>query len=527
MKIAYSKLFILLSLSLLLFSCSKDDVFTGSPDESNIITLTGSIATTETSVLSSQRIPVTITIPQSFPMDVNVQATAFIPDNNKKATRTILIPAGQTSVVDYVTAPGADSSSLPFIMTVQLSLTGITTAPVVDVPPGFEGKQYKLTSNVLELEYGDTSVLVANAKRMAVRLDFQGPWGSQAGANNLNVVLTKNGNNVANTFLNNPQSTTTPFGGTLANSGNGNRYEFLNFLDVPQKLKIFNKTVADSVAGVYTVKSPNSIGLNYKVGDEVALSNFNGTGSVPIIVQVASVPDATSFTFNRPGASVFAQNNSFYQPVYSDKGQWSPFLAYVRNDKVFYNNAIYYAKENIATSLVGNTFPNFDATTWTTTPPKFNWTVEIAASHPTFQNRAAYAANSIIIFNGVIYVAKVDIAARPTGQTPPLSANPNPDSDTARWSPAISNLTIDGQGYTSTDTYVMSVYAVKLAGATTGTTPVDLPYKIAVRYPQDSIHVYSGILSGLTIGTASTAIPKLQIVKTTVQGVSSYVVTPL
>ena len=48
-----------------------------------------------------------------------------------------------------------------------------------------------------------------------------------------------------------------------------------------------------------------------------------------------------------------------------------------------------------------------------------------------------------------------------------------------------------------------------------------------VRYPNDETKVYAGTLLNLNVGTAATAIPKLQIVKTTIQGVSSYVVTPL
>lgn len=52
-----------------------------------------------------------------------------------------------------------------------------------------------------------------------------------------------------------------------------------------------------------------------------------------------------------------------------------------------------------------------------------------------------------------------------------------------------------------------------------------MPYKFSIRFPDETSKVYSGVLPGLTIGSAANAVPKLQIVKTTTAGVSSYVIT--
>ena len=93
--------------------------------------------------------------------------------------------------------------------------------------------------------------------------------------------------------------------------------------------------------------------------------------------------------------------------------------------------------------------------------------------------------------------------------------------------PAVTDFPIEVTNYTSTDTYEMSVYAKTLNGSTTSTTPVDLPYKIAVRYPNEDVKIYSGIATNLTVGTSATAVPRLQIVKTTIAGVSSFGVTYL
>ena len=490
MKIAY-KFFIVVTFSFLLFSCDKGDVFTGSPEDSNVehVALTGTIATTETSVVAGQRIPITVTIPQTFPVDVNVQATSFIVNTNKRFTRTILIPAGETSVLSYVNAPGGDSTDLPFIMSVQLSLTAITTVQSVDVPVGFEGKQYTLTSNVLELEYGDTSIPSTNAKRLGIRFDFKGPYTGQGpNYNDLNIVLKKNGNILAANTLAVASSLTAPLAGSLTSTA---RYEQLYLLDIAQKLKIFNKTPADSTAGIYSVKATTNVALNYKVGDEVSIANFNGTGSVSLVVPVATVPDAFTFTFNYAGAHLFAPNTSFAQPVFVDQGQWSPFLAYTANSSTTYNGTVYYAKFNILTSLVGNLYPNNDPANWTNAKPIINW----ATAFPAAVNYAAgtaYSVNSVVKYNGAIYMSKVQIT----------SATSNPATDTNKWVPAVTDFPIEVTNYTSTDTYEMSVYAKTLNGSTTSTTPVDLPYKIAVRYPNEDVKIYSGIATNLTVGTS-------------------------
>ena len=79
--------------------------------------------------------------------------------------------------------------------------------------------------------------------------------------------------------------------------------------------------------------------------------------------------------------------------------------------------------------------------------------------------------------------------------------------------------------YASTDTYVIEVFAKTIGGNSTSAPAVDMPYKFSIRFPNETSKVFSGVLPGLTIGSAATAIPKVQIVKTTVAGVSTYQVT--
>jgi hypothetical protein len=93
------------------------------------------------------------------------------------------------------------------------------------------------------------------------------------------------------------------------------------------------------------------------------------------------------------------------------------------------------------------------------------------------------------------------------------------------WTSASTNYTVDLSSYTTTDTYVIEVFAKTIGGNSTSAPAVDLPYKFTIRFPDETSKVYSGLISGLTIGTAASAIPKLQIVKTTVAGVSTYNVT--
>jgi hypothetical protein len=583
-----------------MMSCEKDDVFTGSPQgtDVNFITLRGSITSPDTDVVSSQTFPVTISLgdnletPEAdlltFPVDVTVEATSFLPNLNKRARKTFVIPAGQNSLVSTMIAPSGDATTdLPFELEMILYLSAITTSPNEDNTRGFEGKQYSIVSDTLSFGYGDTAFGAINAKRLAIRFDFLGPY-SGTTANNLNIVLKKNGSVMQSQSsiqgVSPNSSTKRPLYGTLSNT---TRYESLNFLDIEQELKLSNITSSDSINGVYTVKAPSSNqGSNdkphgFKVGDEVSIENIDGINSVPLVVLVASVSDPYTFTFNYSGPHLFSGKGvSFYQPIivprlnylpqtwvastgYSintpviyngvtyfalvdiaanssqsnqlpsvlnsllwttqPNGTWSPFLAYSANESVIIDSVTYYAIRNIAVNPMGSLVPSIDIANWTTVKPKINWSTAFL-NPPTWVAGSStvpqiYLANDIYKFNNVVYVC--------TKQHTITSGTPNPAADTARWTTAVVEYTADVLNYTSTDTYSMEVYALRLGGSTTTTTPVNMPYKISLRFPDEVTKVYSSEFNNMTIGTPSTAIPKLQIVKTTVQGVSTYVVTHL
>jgi hypothetical protein len=395
-----------------IFSCSKGELVTGSPVDSNVefVTLQGSITTPDSDVVSNQSFPVTISLGTvTFPMDVSVEAIAFLPNLNKRSRKAFIIPAGESSITSTMVAPSGDAtSSLPFNLDLKLYLSAITTAPDV-TPKGFVGKQYSIVSDTIFLGYGDTSVPGVNSKRCGIRFDFQGPYsGAGTNFNNLNMVLKKNG--VATTSQSSMQgvsplaSSTRPLFGTLTNAG---RYESLFFLDTNQAGVLSCATQSDYDNKIYTVKTPNSnVQSNdkphgFKVGDVVSINSVAGTTvSMPITVEITAAPDAYTYKFTYTAAPLF---------------------------------------------------PAFVSSTTT------------------------YA--------------------------------------------------VDMSSYTSTDTYVIEVFAKTIGGNSTTAPAVDMPYKFSIRNPDETSKVYSGVISGLTIGSAANAIPKLQIVKTTTAGVSTYVIT--
>jgi hypothetical protein len=231
MKIKY-KIFLLLVSSLFVNSCDKGDVFTGSPVNSNVefVTLNGTVSTPDAFVVGSQDLPITVTIPQAFDVDVNVQVTAFVPNINRKSTKTVLFHAGLTTVDSTIKLPAGDSTELPFDLNLQLYLTGITTAPTTDItiPSGFKGKQYIMTSNIVDLNYGDSPLGATNSKRCAIRFDY--PDFIKATTppiptsyNNLNIRLKKDG--VVTPVSGN---STQPINGTTTSPIRG---EAVNFLD--------------------------------------------------------------------------------------------------------------------------------------------------------------------------------------------------------------------------------------------------------------------------------------------------------
>lgn len=520
-------------------SCEKDDVFSGSPvgSDLNFITLRGTITTDEDQVVAGQAFPVTISLgdnpdtPEAdlltFPVDVNVEAIALIPNLNKRTRKSFVIPAGENSIESTINAPAGDATTtLPFSFDLKVFLSAITTGQDVAVR-GFNGKQYSMVSDTLSLGYGDTSLAGTNSKRCSIRFDFEGPYSgsSSGGFNNLDLVFKKNGSAFR---VSSASNNTRPVHGTTTNN---TRYETINFYDDVQEYKVFNASRADSIAGIYTIKSPSGTGSNdrphgFKVGDEVKLVTINGSVSNALVATVAAVSDAYTCTFNFTGTHLFSgQGPSFYQPVIVPRVNndatntpqvWSPFLAYTANESVVINSITYYAKKNVAANPAGNLLPASDPDNWTSVKPRIDWTVAFANpitwTGGSSTSPQTYLVNDIRVHNGVFYVC--------TKQHTLTSGSPTPNNDANRWTTAIVEYKSDVLHYTANDTFTIETFAKNLR-----VSPSDLRYKFAVRFPDGTSKVYAGTYDNLTVQPAANAVLKLTIQRTISEGASTYVIT--
>lgn len=165
-------------------SCEQNDRISGSPIQNDdIVTLTGVISSTETSVVAGQKIPFTATIPQIFEGDVDVEATAILP-NGVKTTSFVTIPAGQTSATGQIEVPASEAPVfMPFNNNMKLFLSAIL------LTVGEKGTHYLLNSNELSLDFGDTETPAANITRLQIRFDWKGPYGE--GENDLDLYLIR------------------------------------------------------------------------------------------------------------------------------------------------------------------------------------------------------------------------------------------------------------------------------------------------------------------------------------------------
>ncbi|MBN8566695.1 MAG: hypothetical protein J0M25_08190 [Flavobacteriales bacterium] len=153
-------------------SCEQNDRISGSPEQNDdIVTLTGVISSSEASVVAGQTISFTATIPQTFEGDVDVEATAILP-NGVKTTSFVTIPAGQTTATGEIEVPASEAPVLmPFNNNMKLFLSAILLSV------GEEGTHYLLNSNELSLDFGDSETPAANITRLQVRFDWKGPYG--------------------------------------------------------------------------------------------------------------------------------------------------------------------------------------------------------------------------------------------------------------------------------------------------------------------------------------------------------------
>ena len=265
-----NKFIIILTLAFLQFSCSEGEVFTGVPDPAKLQfeSLPATISTSESSVVSSQPFPITLSIaPKTFDVDVSIEVTAFLPNINKRARKTFIIKAGDMSVDGSMTSPSADQGSviLPFNQELKLYMSAINSKPPITVegiaPFGFAGKQYTISSNVISMDYGDSGFGGANSNRLAIRFDFANPpFNGNPFFNNLNLRVKRDG--VVITIAGNGQTTMPIYGTTISSS----RYEAINFLsnalDGTYTLEVFAAQLTSATDPVdvpyrFTVRFPD------------------------------------------------------------------------------------------------------------------------------------------------------------------------------------------------------------------------------------------------------------------------------
>lgn len=203
-------IFYITILTSMFVSCDQNDRISGSPEQNDdIITLTGTISSPETAVVAGQTIPFTATIPQTFEGDVDVEATAILP-NGVKTTSFVTIPAGQTTATGDIEVPASEAPVLmPFNNNMKMYLSAIL------LTVGEEGTHYLLNSNEISLDFGDTARPDPNITRLRIAFDWKGPYGEAE--NDLDLYLLRN----------------EPGGGqtVVATSFRAVRYEFANLLN--------------------------------------------------------------------------------------------------------------------------------------------------------------------------------------------------------------------------------------------------------------------------------------------------------
>lgn len=187
-----SLLFLFLTVFVLSSCEDKPEKFSGSPEgKATVIDIVGVVSTEETVICTAQSFKFTATITRSFSSDVTVEAS-IVGANTSTRRAKVVIPAGQTSIIGTILAPTAvdsDSRTATFTQTATLSLTAFLP---LELPTN---TIYKITSNKVILNLGDSGVLLANSDRLIVRFDWKGPWGENNNVlnNDCDMVVKKDG----------------------------------------------------------------------------------------------------------------------------------------------------------------------------------------------------------------------------------------------------------------------------------------------------------------------------------------------
>ncbi len=164
-KYTYIGLFALLSLAIV--SCTTEDKFSGSPvGNQEIVTLTGTIATSVENALTDQEVEFTASLPAGkvFNDTVTVEVTTLRSDGGRVRGYYDIMP-GETSVTDKILAVGG----LVYDTTFDLSMTAIK---LQTEEPGIH---YLMTSNKISIGTGNNSIPDVEDDRLIIRFVWENP----------------------------------------------------------------------------------------------------------------------------------------------------------------------------------------------------------------------------------------------------------------------------------------------------------------------------------------------------------------
>ena len=156
-----SKILFLIAFIAFIFSCSTDEKFSGSPiGNVEIVTLNATVASTTLNALGTQEVDVTITLPdnKTFVDTVSVEVTTLRQNGVGRTRGYIEIMPGQNTATGKVEAVGGEF----FTGTFSLFLSAINLQTVE------AGRHYLITSNKIDINTGDTSLLATQEDRLRI-----------------------------------------------------------------------------------------------------------------------------------------------------------------------------------------------------------------------------------------------------------------------------------------------------------------------------------------------------------------------
>ncbi|WP_297763804.1 hypothetical protein [uncultured Muriicola sp.] len=177
MKNLYKYLSLVAFSAILLSSCTEEESLIGYPLDLGLTTvaLEGTVSTTDTQTAEGRTIGVTVSIPQSFASDADVEVTATF-NSGAFTTTSVAIPAGSTTGSGTITLPASDGFDVGFDGLANYGSLQLTAILLDTVDPGVN---YTITSasqplqifDAIQFPYGEGVV----AGRMTYLLDWANP----------------------------------------------------------------------------------------------------------------------------------------------------------------------------------------------------------------------------------------------------------------------------------------------------------------------------------------------------------------